>query len=178
MAQTKPQYLKTLNTINAQPEKLNSRAHKIIHLDLCGYTNKEIAEITGMTEGRVSIIKNCPLYKQQYEEERKKIADKVVDKESTKIVEGEAVDQIFKEAEIAAAKEKVRLALEADSEFVRNTATSEVLGYRGYKARGTKTVTSIEIDSKVAERWDRVLNDKPDKPEGTHTVRITEEMSE
>ena len=63
-----PQHLKSLTTINLQPDKMTPKTRVIMYLDVGGMTNKKISETVGMTEGRVSIIRNCPMYKQQRDE--------------------------------------------------------------------------------------------------------------
>lgn len=170
----KPQHLKSLSTINSQPQTITSRVEKIMDLDLVGHSTSEISEIIGISESRISVIKHSPLYQQTIKELKNKLSEKVINDEGERRVFGDPVEKILKEAAVDAAKEKVNLALNAESEFVRNVASSDIL--KLYKTN--KVTTVIEIDEKVGSRLERVLkNEEFNSNERKYKIRVTQEVS-
>ena len=156
-----PQHLKTLNTINCQPQKASSKTELIMLLDIAGRGNGEIAETLGMNAAYVSTIKHSPIYLQEIVKMRDNMRKSVVDKQSEAIVSGDPVENLIRDACLSAAQIKIGLMEGSDSDFVKNAAASDVLGIGGYMKKTQKTTTVIEVDNKMAERWERVLADKP-----------------
>lgn len=174
----KPQHLKSLLTINAQPQHMTPRMVTIIYMELGGMNNKQISEEIGLSADRVSVIKNCPMYKQQRTVVQGKLEKEVLDKQSTKIVAGDPVDIMMKDACVEAARKKIELMGRAESEFVQNAAASDILGIGGYQKKTSKTTTVIEVDQKLGERFERILRDGHQSDERKHKIRIKTEMSE
>jgi len=172
---SKPQYLKSLNTINLQPTKVNSRIINIILLDIAGKNNEEIGEMVGLTPARVSVIRNSPLYKERLEEERKVFTEKFKELQAKALIAGDLVEAEIKDACLDAAKKKIDLINKAQSEFVQNAAASDILGIGGYMKKTQKTTTIIEVDPKTAERWDRVLSGEGEQKQ---RITVTQEETE
>ncbi len=168
-----PQHLKSLAHINLQPDKMTPKTRVIMYFDVGGMTNKKIAESVGMTESRVSIIRNCPMYVAQRTELEDSLKKQIIDKQSDKIVSGDPVENKIKDACLDAAQKKIDL-MEAGSEFVQNAASSDILAIGGYQRKTSKTTQVIEVDSKMADRWERVLGDSP-KPGRTKITIVKEE---
>ena len=176
---TKPQYLKSMNTIGLQPTKITPRIMNIMYLDLGGRTTKEIAELVGLTEARVSLIKTSPLYTERRGLESEKLSSAVIEKQSDKLVHGDLVERTFEEKKQTLAQELLNLALNAESEQVRQGAIVDALGYIGYKPRVNSIITTVEVDARMQAGWDRVMkNDEYNKTERGSTVRIKTEVSE
>ena len=165
-----PQHLKAESTIEQQPDRITSKIMMIMYLDLAGRTNKAIAEIIGIGEVRISVIKNSPLYTHQKEALRSELERELLDKQGDKIVAGDPVENLIKDKCLAAAEKKIALMDTARSEMVQSSAASDILGIGGYMKKTSKTTTVIEVDSKMASRWERVLSDG-----GKPGVRITRE---
>lgn len=156
-----PQHLKSLNTINCQPQKVSSKTELIMLLDIAGHSNGDISKALDMSVGYVSTIKNSPIYKQELVKMREEMRKSVVDKKSDEIICGDPVEVMIKDACLSAAQIKISLMEGSESDFVKNAAASDVLGIGGYMKKTQKTTTVIEVDSKMASRWERVLADNP-----------------
>ena len=174
----KPQHLKSLTTINAQPQKITSRIVTIIYMELGGMNGKQISQALGISADRVSIIRNCPMYKQQRDTKRRELEKQILDKQSDKIVAGDPVENLIRDACKQAAQKKIDLMTDADSQFVQNAAATDILALGGYQKKSSKTTTVIEVDQKMGERFERILRDGHSSNERKHKVRITQEMSE
>ena len=153
----KPQALKSLKTIELQPDKMSSKMDLIMYLDIAGRKGNDIAEAVGLTASRVSIIRNSPMYLDALTRERKRLSDSFNAKQSDKLVTGDPVDNILKEHALNAAKTKIDLMDNGKSEFVRLAAAGDILDRAGYKAREDKTRVSVEITDKMSDRFEKAL---------------------
>lgn len=140
-----------------EPKKLSSRVQSILNYDLHNWKQGRIAEALGMTQSRVSIIMNSPLYKEERNRMWTDLQSKTIEKKASDAASGDPVINLFKSSALDAAMAKIDLAHNASSEFVKNSALSEVLDRAGYKAESKKVITSIEVNEKIASRWDKVL---------------------
>jgi len=172
-----PHYLKSPSSVKLEPKQITPKIMNILYLDLSGKSNNEIAEMVGITPSRVSIIKNSPMYKERRGEESEKLGRAVLEKQSDRVVHGDPVEQVFEEKKQLLAEELLNLAVSAESEQVRKSAIVDALGYIGYKPKVNTITTTVEIDQKMQQAWDRVMtNDKYGKAERSSTIRITQEM--
>ena len=172
------QNMKSISTIAAQPDTLNSRMHLIIMMDIAGYTGNQIAEDLQMSVARVSVIRNSPLFTQQRDKEREKLYEQVKQKASDKVVAGDPVENALKNAALEAALMKVELMRNAKSEMVKTSNADGILDRAGYKTKQDKTVISVEVTEKMANRFERALLYNEPRTDGRGTkISITKEVS-
>lgn len=157
MPLVKPQHLKSLKTISLQPEKYTNRIEVILYMDLAGRKARDIAEEVGLTESRVSIIRNSPLYLERIGEERDKLRERYRESQTERVTSGDPVEEALKGAALEAANKKIELMREGKSEFVRLAASGDVLDRAGYKAHQEKTKLTIEVTEKMSERFEKAL---------------------
>lgn len=152
-----PHDLKAISSLAAEPDVLNSKMHLIIAMEISGYNGNQIAENLGMSVSRVSIIRNSPIYQQERDAQRAKLHSEVIDKKSDKIVAGDPVEARLKELALRAVNRYDGLLEGAKSEFVQKATADSILDRAGYKAKTDKTVVSVEVTEKMADRFERVL---------------------
>lgn len=167
-----PQNMKTIKTIEGQPDKMNSRIRRMILLDIRGVSGKAMAEDLGITENRISIIRNTPFYREEKERTFQSMQDKTLEKQSDDIAYGDPVEQELKNNALSAAKEKVRLMKEATNDFVRSSAAGDILDRAGYKAHSEKSKLEVIVTEKMSERFEKVLSRK--EPERRIQVAVTQ----
>ena len=149
-----PQEEKTLSSINAQPKNMRrSIIHHILERDLAGWKNKAIAEDVGLTEPRVSVIKNCPAYQGLLKERLTALEGRVVEKVSTHIAGAEG---ILKDAKVEAANTLVSMMRGARSEAVRASVAGSIVD-RGRDLKGGVNVI-VQINERLSARMDKVLD--------------------
>ncbi len=163
MPLVKPQELKSINTIDLQPDKMSSKIQLIISMDIAGYTGNSISDAIGLTPSRVSIIRNSPMYLQERDRRWQELSTQVIDKKSGKIVAGDPVEARIKELALTAVDKYSSLLTGAKSEFVQKATADSILDRAGYKAKADKTIVSVEVTEKMSERFERALkyNDNP-----------------
>ena len=172
----KPQYLKSINTINQQPQRKTTTMLKIIMLEIAGRKNGEIAEVMGMSEGRVSVIRNSPFYTQQRDVEWGRLKEAVIEKESTSITNDKVKDEARKHA-LDIIDMYASIVKESDNNFAKISASKELMKRGGFDEDRKKS-TIIEISEDRQKRWDEVINyDERNKSERKFKIRIKEEMS-
>lgn len=170
-----PQNMKTIKTIEGQPDKMNSKIRRIILLDIKGAKGKEIAEDIGLSENRVSIIRNTPFYREEREKTFQSLQSETIEKQSDQIAYGDPVEQELKDNALDAAKEKVRLMNEGTNDFVRSSAAGDILDRAGYKAHTEKTKLEITVTEKMAKGFERALARKePDRSVSVAVVQSEE----
>lgn len=150
--------MKSLATIQQQPDKISSKIELIMLLDIAGRKGNDIASIVGMTPARVSIIRNSPMYLQERTRESSRLKGMFHEKQSDKLVTGDPVENLLKDQALNAAKIKIDLMENARSEMVRNIASGDILDRAGYKAKEDKTVVSVTITEKMSERFEKALS--------------------
>ena len=170
----KPQYLRSESYRAIQPQKSTSRTKQILLLELAGKRNGEIAEAMQMTESRVSIIRNCPMYKQQMVRLQQTLSNEVVDKASDKIV-SDPVEAELKSSALEAAGMYKKLLRGGKTDFVKKAAADAILDRTGYKAYTSKTTVNVEVTEKMASRFEEALRLDPSKNERQAKVTITKE---
>jgi hypothetical protein len=174
MPLVKPQDLKSLKTIELQPDKMSSKIQLIIAMDIAGYTGNQIAEAVDLCVSRVSIIRNSPLYKQERDNQWTKLQSEVINKKTDKIVAGDPVENRIKDLAMAAVGKYEGLLTGAKSEFVQKATADSILDRAGYKAKTDKTVVSVEVTEKMADRFERVLG-RSAEGSVTRTTTVTKE---
>ena len=165
-----PQSMKALSSIKAQPTESSPKMEAIICMDLAGKGTGEIARELGMTSGRISIIKTSPMYLQQREVERGKLQEMYREKQTERFLSGDPVEEALKGAALDAAKTKIELMENGKSEFVKLAASGDILDRAGYRAHQEKTIVSVTVTDKMADRFERALQF------GRKTITVTEEM--
>lgn len=161
MPQIKPQALKSLKTISAQPANVNTpKIDAIICMDLAGKGTNDIARELGMSVSRISIIKGTPLYIQQRDMQRESLRSLFQEKQSDRLVSGDPVENALKDAALDAAKTKIELMHNGKSEFVKLAASGDILDRAGYKSHQDKTLVSVTITEKMADRFEKALTYK------------------
>lgn len=157
----KPQSMKSLKTIAAQPKEIDTpKIDAIICMDIAGKGTNDIARELGMTASRISIIKGTPLYKQQRDAQREQLKGIFQEKQSDRLVSGDPVENALKDAALNAAKTKIDLMENGKSEFVKLAAAGDILDRAGYKAHQDKTLVSVTITEKMADRFERAITFK------------------
>jgi hypothetical protein len=180
MPLVKPRELKSINSINLEPDRLSSKMHVIISMDIAGYTGNQISEAIGMTPGRVSIIRNSPLFTQERDRKREELHAQVISKKSDKIVAGDPVEIEIKNLAMRAVQTYDTLLSGSKSDMVKKATADAILDRAGYKAHADKTIVSVEVTEKMADRFERVLGrslDEPRKDVGATKISITKTMS-
>jgi hypothetical protein len=158
MPLVKPQHMKSLHTISLQPKTIDTpRIDAIMCMDLAGKGTKEIADELGIQQCRVSIIKGTPLYIQQRETMRQAMKTQFQDKQTDRLISGDPVTMALKDAALRAAQKKIELMENGKSEFVQLAAAGDVLDRAGYKANQDKTVVSVQITEKMADRFEKAI---------------------
>ena len=170
MPLVKPRELKSINSINLEPDKLSSKMHVIISMDIAGYTGNQISEAIGMTAGRVSIIRNSPLFIQERDRKREELHAQVISKKSDKIVAGDPVEMAIKELALRAVGTYDHLLDNAKSEMVKKATADAILDRSGYKAHTDRTVVSVEVTERMADRFERVLGRSLEEPRSVKKV--------
>lgn len=180
MPLVKPHDLKAISSLNLEPDKMSSKIQLIIAMDIAGYNGNQIAENLGMCVSRVSIIRNSPLYVQERERKWGELQSQVIGKKSDEIVAGDPVENKIKSLAMTAVGKYEELLGGAKSEFVQKAAADSILDRAGYKAKTDKTVVSVEVTEKMADRFERVLRRGSGFSEdvGDTKVRITKTVSQ
>ena len=157
MPLVKPRELKSELSLSLEPDKMTSRIQLIIALDIAGYNGNQIAEDIGLTPSRISIIRNSPMYKQERDRKWEELQKQVISKKTDKIVAGDPVDIRLKEMALAAVDVYGELIKDGKSEMARKTAADAILDRSGYKPHTEKSVLSVEVTEKMADRFEKVL---------------------
>jgi len=173
----KTQEEKSLAHRALQPQNMTSRIQLIIMMDISGYTNNDIAKAIGLSVPRVSVIRNSPMYKQQREVKWGELSAKVVDKASDKVVAGDPVENKIKGLALEAVGKYEDLLGGAKSEFVRKAVADAILDRAGYRPHTDRTVVSIEVTEKMANRFERVLGYESAEDARTPKIRVKTEVS-
>lgn len=152
-----PQSMKSMKTIALQPQNMSPRIEAIICMDLAGKGTGDIARELGLTDARVSVIKGSPMYKQQRETAKRELQEMYREKQTDRLVSGDPVEQALKDAALRAAQTKIELMENGRSEFVKLAASGDILDRAGYKSHQEKTVVSVTITDKMADRFEKAL---------------------
>ncbi len=173
----KPQEMKSLNTIDLQPQNMSPKIMTIIYMDLSGKGTNAIAEELGMTAGRISIIKGSPMYERRRMEVEDELKGKYMEKQTDILTSGDPVEEVLKGAAMDAAKKKIDLMTYSGNEQIQASAAADILDRAGYKAHTERTKVSVEITEQMANRFDRILEYGSTKPNGKAKISITETVS-
>lgn len=153
----KPQESKSEAHIGLQPRNIEKASvQAIMMLELCGHRNGEIAQMVDMTEGRVSIIRNSPLYKQQLAERRSRLQTQIIEKKSTAIADDPVLKHI-QENKVIAVEKLTGLMEGAKNEFLQASCAKDILDRAGYMPEKKVTTKTIEVTEQMAERFERAL---------------------
>ena len=175
-----PQDMKALSTINAQPERMTSKIHLLIMMDIAGATGNQMSEHSGLTASRVSIIRNSPMFTEERNRKMGELQEKIIDKKSSSIAEGDPVETRLKSLAMEAVGTYEHILRSGKSESVRKVAADSVLDRAGYKAHTEKMKVSIEVTEKMASRFEEVLGYNTDKgpQRGLHGRTQTEGLGD
>lgn len=152
-----PQSMKSLASIKAQPQEMTPRIEAIICMDLAGKGTGDIARELGMTDARISVIKSSPMYQQQRAVEKSKLHEMYREKQTDRLTSGDPVEEALKGAALEAARTKIELMANGKSEFVKLAASGDILDRAGYKAHQEKTIVSVTVTDKMADRFEKAL---------------------
>ena len=184
MPKVVPQMMKAISTINAQPDKLSPKMDQIILMDIAGWTGNRICAELGMSASRISIIRTSPLFVEARDKKSSELSAQFMEKRSDKLVAGDPVNELIKRTCLSAVQKKIHLMDNAESEYVQNTAASDLLDRGGYKAHTEKTRVTVEVTEKMATRFEKVLGLGDNNANGTDagnerhsTIRIEKEVS-
>jgi hypothetical protein len=172
-----PQSLKSMKTIELQPDKMSPKIEVILALDLAGRKGKDIAMELGMCESRISIIKNSPLYINRLADMRRDLEDRFMEKRSDKLSSGDPVEEALKGAALEAAQKKIDLMQYSANELVQSAAAGDILDRAGYKSHTEKTKVTVEVTEKMADRFERALEYESNNDDRETKVSITQEVS-
>jgi predicted transcriptional regulator len=137
-----------------EPKKLNSRHKQIIAMSAAGVRNKDIADLLGMSQSRVSVILNDPRSRVL----ERQLASDVVSQIATDVSEriqgaaGEAFDVVK------------NLMDNADSERVRQTSAFDILDRAGFKPKETTANLNLNVDGDQLETLVEVLKEVRERP--------------
>lgn len=157
MPTIKPRELKADSSLALEPERMSSKIQLIIALDIAGYNGNQISENVDLTPARVSIIRNSPLYLQERQRRWEELQGQVIGKKTDKIVAGDPVENRIKDLALRAVGVYEKLIDNGKSEFAQKQAADSILDRAGYKAHTDKTVLSVEVTERMADRFERVL---------------------
>ena len=123
----KPQELKSLSVIALQPQKMSNRIEAIMCMDLAGKSGNDIARELDLTAARVSIIRTSPMYQSAIVDRRNQLQELYREKQTDRLVSGDPVENVLKDAALEAARTKIELMKSGKSEFVKLAASGDIL---------------------------------------------------
>jgi len=188
-----PQDMKAISTISQQPERMTSKIHLLVLMDIAGATGNQMAEHSGMTPARISVIRNSPLFIDERNRKMIELQGQTIDKKSSSIAEGDPVEMKLKSLALRAVETYENILKTGQSESVKKVAADSILDRAGYKAHTEKMKVSIEVTEKMATRFEEVLgyntrtgkrenlgalDDEPSENDREAKVSIKAEMSE
>lgn len=145
----------------------------IMAYDLCGLRQSDICDRVQMTQSRVSVIMNSPLYKKVRNDRMKALMSQVEDKKSSQIV-NDPIQAIIDEGALKGAKWKLEALDQEKNSFVRNAIATDFLDRKGYVSEKKKSRISIEVTEKMADRFAKVLAMNEGETKATMTVEVTQ----
>jgi len=182
-----PQDMKAISTINAQPDRMTSKIHLLVLMDIAGATGNQMSEHSGMTPARISVIRNSPLFVEERNRKMIDLQSQTIDKKSTAIAKGDPVEERLKKLASQAVGVYADILTNGRSEAVKKVTADSVLDRAGYKPHTEKMKVSIEVTEKMADRFEEVLayqprigelDVRPSENDRKTTVSIKTEMSE
>jgi len=157
MPTLKPRELKAESSLALEPERMSSKIQLIIALDIAGYNGNQISANVGLTPTRVSIIRNSPLYLQERQRRWEELQEQVIGKKTDKIVAGDPVENEIKDLALKAVGVHKMIMESGRGEMAKIASANSILDRAGYKARTDKTILSVEVTEKMADRFEKVL---------------------
>ena len=182
-----PQDMKAISTINAQPDRMTSKIHLMVLMDIAGNTGNHMSQDLGITPARVSVIRNSPMFTDERSRKMVELQTQTIDKKSTSLSEGDPVEVKLKKLAMSAVDTYEKLLRTGNSESVKKVTADSILDRAGYKAHTEKMKVSIEVTEKMANRFEEVLaypprigglDAGPSKDDRETTVSVKTEMSE
>ena len=130
-------------------QNFDAKSEEILRKKLAGATNKAIAEAMGLTENRVSFIVTSPIF-----QARQTSKQELINKRFEEELATDPVKKIFHDNRKEAAENIVRLAKNAKSEKVQQSASNDVLGYDGYTQKPAEDhSTKIFVDKSTSKHF-------------------------
>src|SRR5215472_15463156 len=139
---------------NWQPKTFKPEHIHIVRLHWNGYDNSEIAQFLGCSETHVSLVLNCDEAKRLLQQLREHTIDSFDDTQDD-----------FQLVLPLVRREKIKLALEATDERVRNIACSDILAIAGHSPVRRLEVSRTDRKQSDPEKMtpdelrDAILND-------------------
>ncbi len=158
--------MKAISTISQQPERMTSKIHLLVLMDIAGATGNQMSEHSGMSPARVSTIRNSPLFTEERNRKMSELQEQTIEKKSTSIAEGDPVETKLKALAMSAVETYEDILANANSESVKKVTADSILDRAGYKAHTEKMKVSIEVTEKMASRFEEVLAYQPRIGEG------------
>ena len=157
MPLVKPRELKSDASLALEPDRMSSKIQLIIALDIAGYNGNQISENVGLTPGRVSIIRNSPLYLQERERRWSELQEQVIGKKTDRIVAGDPVENRIKDLALKAVGIHESIMESGKGEMSKIASANSILDRAGYKAKTDRTIVSVEVTERMADRFEKVL---------------------
>lgn len=138
-----------------EPNELGPRHKQMVVLSAAGMKNKDIGELLGMSDSRVSVILNDP----RAVKLRERLAAEIVQQLT------ESAAEVLAGYQVEAAHTMGTLMRHAESENVRRMSAADILDRTGHKAReGGGNQGGIEIDPEIAEALLQGMREARQKP--------------
>ena len=171
----KTQNEKSINTINLQPTHMTSRIEHILLLDIAGGGNGQIARLVGLTESRVSVIRNCPMYEDRIKAKRIELEKAVIDKQSDRVVNDPAKNKLF-DLKLKAVEVYEKIIKDGKSEFAQLTAANQVCDRTDLRPQQPEKARNIiQITQKLGDRFIKAIQIKEGPNEHSNDARVAKE---
>lgn len=152
---------------NYQPEKWTARHRKCVALEMAGLKNKEIAEIMGWSESKVSVTLNDDRAAVDRNELAGDIQEKVQDVHlRLQMISNEALDEVIDEMR------------HSSDENVRQRAAFSILDRAGYGKVNKHVVARSPVSDEVVDRLEETLEEIEELEEGVDYEVLDPEFEE
>ena len=128
-----------------QLKHLSSRHRAMMRYLIAGTPQEELVVIFGLTQPRLSVIMNSPLFRIELAKMQKEVNAQFVENESSKVHTSDVRGKLQEEA-LRSLDKIIELRDGAVSERVRQLSALEILDRAGYKA-AEKIESRIEVDA-------------------------------
>ena len=159
------------------PKRNTSTIQLMLAYDICSWKVPAIAKAVGLSEARVYIIRNSPLYKSQREQLWEELREQVTGRKAEAIVAGDPIELKIKELAVRAIEKKEFL-LDNSKAEVQNAVASDLLDRAGYTAEKKKIKASFELSAKTAQRFERILRRQEPSEEIEKSAKIELEIEQ
>lgn len=155
MPEYKSQEQKAESTLNAQPKDMKRTIIRdILDRDCAGWKMKDIAENVGLSQSRISVIVQSPIYVGMKKDRLNAKSEMIDERLVNEVVDA---DKVIKEAKGRAAQVLVGMLDNCKSEAVKAKVASDIVGLN--KEDKGQTII-VQINEKLGERMQKVLDYK------------------